>query len=122
MAKYMNSSAMDAAHAWVRDNVTMASFCSTQPTNITQAHTTYALGTIAVGTAEWTIGAGDVSGRKISYGGCTMAIGTAGNGGHMAFYNSGTLVAVGTCAVTAVSAGGSVIIAAFDLNEITDIA
>lgn len=122
MAKYMNPSAMDAAHAWIRDNATMASYCSTQPTNVTEAIATYALGTIAVASGNWAIGAGDVSGRKIRYAGCTMAIGTAGNGGHMAFYNSGTLIAVGTCAVTAVSAGGSVIVAAFDLNEITDIA
>ena len=121
MAKYINDSAMDAGLAWLRDNTTMISACGgTMPTTATHAGTTYALGTLAYGTANWTIDNGDTSGRKITAAAATITVATTGTVEYVAFFNTGTLVAVGTCAPTAVTATGTVIIAAFDVNEIRD--
>ena len=120
MAKFINDSAMDAELAWIRDNTTIISACGTQPTTSTEAGTTYALATLAYGTANWTLAPGDTSGRKITAGAATITVASSGTVTHVAFYNPGTLIAVGTCAPIAVTATGTVIIASFDLNEIRD--
>jgi len=120
MAKYINDSSMDAGLAWIRDNTTMISACGTQPTSSTEAGTTYALGTLSYGTASWTLNNGDSSGRKITAGAATITLAGSGTVDHVAFFNTGTLVAVGTCAPTAVTSGGTFIINAFDLDEIRD--
>lgn len=122
MAKFVNDSSMDAALAWVRDNTTNVSICSAQPTTATEAATTYALGSVAYGTANWTIGNGDTSGRKITAGAVNVVVATSGTVSHIAYYNTGTLVGVGTCAPTAVTSGGTFAIGAYDFNEIRDIA
>jgi hypothetical protein len=120
MAKWNNPSAPDAALAWYRDNTTIISACGTQPTSAANATAaTYALGTLAYGTANWTIAAGDAGGaRKITSAAATIVVGYSGTVNHIAFTNTGTLCVVGTCAPTAVTAGGTIIVAAFDVVEV----
>ena len=120
MGKYVNDSAMDAGLAWIRDNTDQISACNAEPTDATEAGTTYSLGTLAYGTANWTLDAGDTSGRKITAAAATIPVLTSGTVDHIAFFNVGTLVGVGTCAPTAVTSGGTVIISAFDFDEIRD--
>ena len=104
MAKFNNPSGPDAALAWYRDNTTIVCACGTQPTTAAQATAaTYALGTLAYGTALWTIGAGDAAGgRKLTAGAATIPLTASGTVNHFAFTNAGTLTLVGTCAPTAV--------------------
>lgn len=116
MAKYINPSAQDAALTFLRDNATHYAVATAQSTTAGQ----YAVGTCGVGTADWTLGAGDVSGRKITLAAKNIVIGTSGSVDHVAVYNSGTLLAVGTCATTAVTAGGTAAVAAFDIWEINN--
>jgi hypothetical protein len=120
MAKWINVEATNADLAWIRDNTTIICACGTQPTTAAQATAaTYALGTLAFGTALWTIGAGDAANsRKITTAAATIAITASGTVNHIAFTNTGTLVVVGTCAPTAVTSGGTLIVSAFDANEI----
>jgi hypothetical protein len=120
MAKFINDSAMDAELAWIRDNTTMISACNAQPTTSTQAGTTYALGTMLYGTASWTLAPGDTSGRKITAGAASIPVASSGTASHVAFFNAGTLVGVGTIAPTAVTAGGTIVVSAFDFDEIRD--
>jgi hypothetical protein len=83
----------------------------------------YAVGTLACASANFTVGTGDTNGRKISYGPATIVVGTSGTVNHIAFAataGSGTLLFVGTCAPTAVTAAGTVILAAWDVDEIND--
>jgi len=122
MGKFINDSAMDADLAWIRDNTTMVSACGSQPTTAAQATAaTYSLGTLAYGTALWAaLTNGDTSGRKITTGAATIPVLASGTVTDIAFCNTGTLTAVGTCAPTAVTSGGTVIVAAFDLNEVRD--
>ena len=84
---------------------------------------TYAVGTLAVASANFTLGTGDTNGRKLTYGPATIVVGTSGTVNHIAFAwttGSGTLVFVGTCAPTSVTAGGTVILSAWDVDEIND--
>lgn len=121
MAKFINDSVMDAALQWIIDNTTNLSACGTQPTTCTQAATTYCLGSIAWGAGNWeSLTNGDSTGRKLTTKAATITVAASGTVDHIAFYNTGTLVAVGTCAPTAVTQSGTVIFAAFDLDEIRD--
>jgi hypothetical protein len=121
MAKYQNPQMIDDALNYLKNNATRVTLCSAQPTTYAEGITTYALGTVASASGNFTIGAGDVSGRKITYGPGTIVVGTAGNVTHIALLataGSGTLLFAGTCASTAVSAAGTVVLSAWDVEEI----
>jgi len=119
MAKYINDLVMDAALSLISGSAVFAAVCSAQPADVAGVGT-YGLGT--VGFTDWTLDDGDTSGRKITAGGATIVVGTSGTIDHIAFYDVDTLYAVGTIAPTAVTASGTVITAAFDVDEIRDIA
>jgi hypothetical protein len=120
MAKYCNPDGVDAALTWYKGNTTIIAACGSIPTTAAQATaSTYALGTLAYATASFTIGAGDVAGgRKMTAGAATITMGYSGTVTHIAFCNTGTLILVGTCAPTAVTAAGTLIVNSFDVDEI----
>jgi hypothetical protein len=124
MAKLNAVGGPDAALAYYKDGCSFICACGTQPTTSAQATAaTYALGTLAFTTANFTIGAGDTGGgRKLTTAPATITLGASGTVNHIAFSNTGTLLLVGTCAPTAVSSGGTLIVAAFDVVEIGTIA
>jgi hypothetical protein len=83
----------------------------------------YSVGTLAIASANFTLGTGDTNGRKLTLGAATIVVGTSGTVSHICFAattGSGTLIFVGTCAPTAVTAGGTVVLAAWDVDEIND--
>src|SRR5512139_3897314 len=85
---------------------------------------TNAVGTLAIASANFTVGTGDTNGRKITLGAATIVVGTSGTVNHVCLYGtagSGTLVLAGTCAPTAVTATGTVVLAAWDCDEINDV-
>jgi hypothetical protein len=82
----------------------------------------YSLGTAAYGTANWTIGDDGTAGRKITAAGVAIPVTTSGTVNHIAYYNAGTIIAVGTCAPTAVTAGGTFTVNGYDFNKVSDIA
>lgn len=82
----------------------------------------YAVGTLAIASANFTVGTGDTNGRKITLGAGTIVVGTSGTVTHVLLgASAGTLVLAGTCAPTAVTAGGTVVLAAWDCDEINDV-
>jgi len=125
MAKFQIDYMMDAAFVWFQQTVTRISIATAQPTNYTDWQT-YSVGTLAIASAGFTIDDGDASGRKITMTpAATIAVGTSGTVNHVAFVGtsgSGTLLFVGTCAPTSVTASGTVIVNAWDVDEITDVA
>jgi hypothetical protein len=125
MAKFQIDYMMDAAFVWFQQTVTRVSIATAQPTNYTDWGT-YSVGTLAIASANFTIGNGDTSGRKVTTTTpATITVGTSGTVNHIAFVGtsgSGTLLFVGTCAPTSVTASGTVILSAWDLDEITDVA
>lgn len=83
----------------------------------------FVVGTVACASASFTLGTGDTNGRKLSFGPATITVGTSGTVNHVAFAattGSGTLIFVGTCAPTSVTAAGTVILSAWDVDEIND--
>lgn len=123
MAKYINTAIMDAAFVWFQQNVSRIGIATAQPTNYTDFGT-YAVGTLAMASANFTLAAGDTSGRKCTMAAATIAVGTSGTVNHIAFVGtagSGTLLFVGTCAPTAVTSGGTVILSAWDFDEILNV-
>lgn len=124
MAKYANDGIMDAAFTFIQQNVTRVGIATAQPTSFAE-YGTYSVGTLAIASANLTIADGDTSGRKLTLAAATIAVGTTGTVNHIAIVGtagSGTLLFVGTCAPTAVTASGTVILAAWDLDEILDVA
>lgn len=119
MAKWANDQLMDDALNYIKTKSTIVSICSAQPANNAEALSTYALGTVATETANLTLG-DDTSGRKVTHSAATIVVGTSGTVDHIAFTGSGTLLFVGTCAPTAVTAAGTVVLSAWDVDSISD--
>lgn len=114
----INSNAHDALLNYIRTNTTTLYICSAEPTTLTEATTTYALGnksTPTIGTVE----AGDVSGRKITIAAITDGTVTAtGTATHFALV-SGTelLVAQTLTSSQSVTSGNTFASAAADIES-----
>jgi len=119
MGKYIDDGCNDASLTYIKTGCTLLAMCLSQPLTI-GAMGTSVLATVAYTTTSLTLADGDTSGRKVIASAATLTVGTSGTVTHVAFYNAGTLFAVGTCAPTAVTATGTIIMSAFDLNEIRD--
>ena len=120
MAKFICLDMEDAALIWFQQNVSRVAIATAAMLTYTD-WTNYAVGTLAVGSANLTRAAGDATGRKITYGPATIVVGTSGTVTHIGFVGtagSGSLLLAGTCAPTAVTAAGTAILAAWDLDEI----
>ena len=66
MAKSTHDDVLDAACNYIKNNCDKLVACSTFPTTFTEANVTYALADVAVDAADFTVGDGDVSGRKVA--------------------------------------------------------
>lgn len=127
MAKFVPDATIDAMLDVIADAVDRIDICSTQPTTYTEATSTYTLGNVAVtagaGGGDWTIGNGDVSGRKLTLAQQTgVSIGSNGTAAHIAGTNgSDTLYFVTTCTSQVVTSGNTATINTFDI-EILDAA
>ena len=124
MAKFLVDGAADAALAYIRDQTGFVAICNAQPTTVAQGTTagSYSLGTATYGTANWTIADDSTVGRKISAAAVAIPVTTSGTVSHIAYHNAGTIIGVGTCVPTAVSAGGTFTVNAYDFDKISDIA
>ncbi len=120
MAKFIIADMIDASFIWFQQSVDRVAIATAQPTTYANWQT-YAVGTLAAGSANFTLANGDATGRKMTYGAATITVGTSGTVTHIAFAGtdaSGTLLLVGTCAPTSVTATGTVILSAWDVDEI----
>jgi hypothetical protein len=124
MAKYLADTVLDGGPEKLQSAGNRVTVCTAQPSTYAEGMTTYALGTLSAASGNYTIGNGDASGRKITWGPGTIAIGTSGTITHVAWLGtagSGTVLAVGTCASTSVTAAGTVVVNAVDIFESGDI-
>lgn len=124
MAKSLNDAVIDAALAKVATG-TILTVCSTEPTTRTEAVTTYKLADIVMtagdGNGDYTIGNGDVSGRKLAVAQqADIDIDSSGTALHVAICDGTDLLLVTTCTSQALTSGGTVTVPTFDY-EITDI-
>lgn len=126
MAIFTPDATLDDQLAIIADNCDRVDVCSTQPTNYTEATSTYSLGSYTLtagdGNGDWVIADGDTSGRKLTLqaqsGNNATADGTAG---HLAFTNgTDRLYHVITVSSETTNNGSPLNISAVDVLELRD--
>lgn len=118
MAKTILSNAVDAAYDYIRARVTQMTVCNAQPTNYTQATSTYKLASVALTSTGLTVAAGDAGGsaRKMTTTQKTgVSVTTTGTAKFIALAGStgSTLLLVTTCTSQALTSGNTVTIPAW---------
>lgn len=124
MAKAVATAVLDAALNVIKTGTSNRMVvCSAQPTTYAEV-TTYKLAEVAMASGDYTLAAGDTSGRKVTTGAKTgISVATSGTATHVALANStaSTLDLVTTCTSQAINTGGTVDIPAwkFEINNPT---
>lgn len=91
--------------------------CSAEPTTYTEANATYKLAQDTLAGGNYADANGDTSGRKTTITAPVDSdIDSTGTATHIAITNGTTLLAVTTCTSQALTSGGTVTIAAFDIE------
>lgn len=111
MAKLLADAALDLALNLVKNNCNLMVACSQQPTTYTQAVSTYALASVAMTTGNYTLGDGDVDGRKLTTAAKnTVAVTASGTITHVALVDTtnSILYVVTTTTSQAVTAGNTI--------------
>lgn len=109
MAKAANDIVMDGALDIIA-TATRQIACSAQPTNYTEANSTYALADVTLAGGDFTKANGDTSGRKVTIAAKSgVLIDTSGTATHVALVrvSDSTLIEVTTCTNQALTANGS---------------
>ena len=89
MAKYQNDSMLDAALDWIKTNVKATCVLTAQPTLLSECSASTHLAVAALTTASFTLGNGDVSGRKVTIAAqTTIAVTSTGVASHVALYST----------------------------------
>lgn len=123
MGKFANDDVMDAALDVIAEG-NILTVCSQQPTDRTEAITTYKLADVALtpgdGNGDFTVGNGDSSGRKVTVAQQTdIPVDSTGDATHVAICDDTRLLLVTTCTTQTLTAGNTVTVPAFD-DEIAD--
>lgn len=128
MAKFAPDLTLDSMLAYIANNCTRVTICSTQPTTFLEGNTTYALADVTVtagdGNGDFLISNGDTNGRKLTLLQQTgILVDSSGTALHIALLDvaNSRLLAVTTCSSQAVVAANSATINPFDL-ELGDLA
>ena len=117
MARSANDLFMDAALDYVIDNSAQICLCSAQPTTRTEAISTYKLAIGALRSGQFSKDDGDASGRKATVAAQSgLTIDASGTATHVAIVSASDLLYVTVCTSTAVSAGGTADIGAWDIE------
>lgn len=98
MAKSVHNDVLDAAFNVIKNNCNSMSLCSQQPTTYTEAVVTYKLADVAMASGDFTIGDGDVNGRKMAVAAKTaVPVDANGTGTHIALCDGVRLLLVTQC-------------------------
>lgn len=111
MAKSVNATVLDAALNLIKNNANQMVVCSAQPTTYAEANATYKLASVAMAAGDYTLAAGDTSGRKVTMAAKTgISIATSGTATHIALIDTvnSVLYLVTTCTSQALNTGGTV--------------
>ncbi len=117
MAKFCHDDVQDGALNIIKTNATTLLVCSSLPSDRASALAA-ALADVAVSSTDFTIAAGDVSGRKVTVAAKSgVTIDTGGNGTHVALIDGTRLLYATTCTLKALVANDQVNIPAFDIES-----
>ena len=107
MAKSVADSVLDGALNVIATADIMTA-CSAEPTNRTEAVTTYALADVTMSGGDYTNANGDTSGRKVTVAQKTgVTIDTTGTATHVALCDGTNLLYVTTCTSQALTSGNT---------------
>ena len=116
MAKWLSDSALDALLG-VIDNGTIMTVCSAQPTNRTEAVTTYALADVSLSSGDFSIGNGSPNGRTLTIAAKSgVTVDTTGSATHVAICDGANLLAVTTCTSKSIDSGDTLNIPSWTIN------
>ena len=116
MAKSVSTAVLDLALNQLKNNSNKMTVCSAQPTTFAEANATFMLANVAMASGDYTLAAGDTSGRKITMSAKSgISITNSGTATHVTIINTtgSTLDLVTTCTSQALSTGGTVDIPAW---------
>jgi hypothetical protein len=121
MARNASDTFLDGSLDVLISNGDLLVICSAEPTNLTEAVTTFALADVSLSGSDYTKANGDVSGRKVTIAAKSgIAVDTTGTATHVAIVDSGTeLLYTTVCNSQGVSGGGTADTSSFDI-EIRD--
>ena len=122
MAKSIHNDVLDAALEYIESTGDEINVCSAQPTTYAEAHATYMLAQHTMTDADYTVGDGDSSGRKVAVAQqADITITNSGTATHVAITDTGEskLLLVTTCTSQALTSGNTVTVPTFD-DEIAD--
>lgn len=122
MGKRVNDNVIDAALIYLMKADELVLLNADPGTSYTQAHSAFALGKIAVGSSDFTLADGDISGRKATIAAqSSIGVGTTGNCNHIAINDTdGSEVLLVTEATSqSLTSGNAASTNAFD-DEIED--
>ena len=122
MAKSIHNDVLDAALEYIESTGDEINVCSAQPTTYAEAHTTYMLAQHTMTSADYTVGDGDSSGRKVAVAQqADITITNSGTATHVAITDTGEskLLLVTTCTSQALTSGNTVTVPSFD-DELSD--
>lgn len=119
MGKSVHNDVLDGALNIIKNNCTRMVACSTEPTTYTEANSTYALADVTMDSADFTVGDGDTSGRKVTVAAQSgVDIDSSGTFAHTALLDVANtkLLYVTTGTSQALTAGGTVDFPAWDIE------
>lgn len=119
MSKWVHNDVLDAMLDEIATSNIMT-LCSQQPSDRTEAVTTYALADVAMAGGDFTNADGDTNGRKVTVGAkSNVLVDSTGTGDHVALCDATNLQYVTTCTAKAVTASDEVNFPAWDI-EVAD--
>lgn len=119
MAKYASDAVLDALLDKVATG-TILTVCSSQPTNRTEAVTTYKLADVVIDSGDFAKNDGDTSGRKVIVSQQTdVPVDDSGDATHVAICDGSNLLYVTTCSEQTLTAGNTVTIPEWKI-EVSD--
>jgi hypothetical protein len=123
MGKAVGVEVQNAALNDIKNNGLKLVVCSAQPTTYTEANATFALASVVLAGAgaDFTLAAGDVSGRKVTIGAKNgLAVSANGTATHLAIIDTvnSLIKSVTTCTSQAINTGGTVDIPSYKVLEV----
>lgn len=121
MGKWQNDLVLDAMLDYLKNNATLLTVCSTQPTTYTEASSTYKLADVAIDSTDFSHANGDTNGRKTTIAQqATITVDSNGTAQHIALCTGSALLYVTTCNSQVLTAGNTVTVPAWDV-EVADV-
>jgi hypothetical protein len=123
MAKSVDTNTQDAALNDIKTNANKIVAASAQPTTFTEGNVTFLLASTAVVNGDFTLAAGDVSGRKVTISAHTgVAVTNSGTATHVALIDTtnSRVKSVTTCTSQAINTGGTVDFPSYKVLEVNN--